>query len=98
MILAFFYIFFRYCKTSTHLGAVSHIATLLLVFTMLLIPFAAVSENQIDIRYFIGTNWLSSMIIAIMILEVRKKSIIKSMITVEHRGLFSLAMITLSIV
>ena len=63
-------IFFRICYAEVNYSPLQHTITLFTIFLMLLSPFAIVADNQIDIRYFIGTNWLSAMMISLLFVKL----------------------------
>ena len=64
-----FSVFFRISYAKRNYSSLQHTITLFAVFLMLLSPFAIVADNQIDIRYFMGTNWLSAMIVALLFVK-----------------------------
>lgn len=59
-------IFLRASYENIRFSLMKHTISLLVVFFMLLSPFVIATDNQIDIRYFIGTNWLSAMMMALL--------------------------------
>jgi len=77
-----------------HFPLWGHALTLLLVFVMLLFPFLIATDNQIDIRYFIGTNWLVAVLVALLFASFINERLLNTRIPIN---IFSSVLIGFSV-